>query len=188
MTRPVLRVTGAGGTPYILGAPMHVYDDEVHLGTVTSVQVGPGGHEIAVGNFVASNLADLYRSRLVVLVVVEVVQFLIDNYPSVQTIGLTLSGHVEDSESERGGLAGVRSDLLRSIGAGNVTITPSPHGRLKAHFAVSGIWTYNPAACAALASVLDAERQAFGERKAADQTVRATMIHRLLARLLFRRR
>jgi len=195
MTFPGLRITGPHPGPYVLGDPIHVLDGTTHLGLLQRVSMNASGGELLLEDFVTTDLALVRSRRLTRLIMVEVLSFFVERYPSVSAIGIVLSADVEVIEGAPGGpakLASVREQLLQSVGADNIRITPKPHPRYAAHFAVSGIWPYNRDNAQTLAAALQAERAAYAARLAAlaaavnnsanEASAPRSMLSRLLAK------
>ncbi|RZL88235.1 MAG: hypothetical protein EOP82_23645 [Variovorax sp.] len=85
-------------------------------------------------------------------------------------------------------LADVRSRLLLSIGASHIVVTPKPDAAHAGHFVVAAVWEYNRANLAALASRLEAERDAYREREARAAEARPARVGSWIRRLLQRQR
>lgn len=195
MTFQGLRITGPRPGPYVLGDPIHVLDGSTHLGRLQRVSMNAGGGELLLEDFITTDLELMRSRRLTRLITVEVLSFFVERYPTISAIGIVLSADIEVIEGAPGGaakLASARERLLQSIGADHIRVTPDPHPRYPAHFAVSGIWQYNRDNAQTLAAALQTERAAYGERLAAlaDAEAAATneanaprsMLSRLLAK------
>ncbi|MBT2299555.1 hypothetical protein J7E70_03660 [Variovorax paradoxus] len=170
MSTAKLRITGPGSSPYVLGAPMYLFDGPTHIGILDPVPVNREGTEVHIEHFTPSILVSQQKLEISKLALVEMVMFVAENFTSVQAISLSLSRQVEGyGDGMR--LAGARSAFLQSIGAGHIMITPKPDAEHMGHFVVAGLWEYNPTNLAALAAVLEAERHAYysGREAAAAQ-------------------
>ncbi|MDM0114907.1 hypothetical protein QTI66_22345 [Variovorax sp. J22R133] len=184
MTFRSLRITGPNKRPYVLGEPIDVYDGNEHVGTLLSVSVSANGNEVRLEDFLTASLPDFRSKGIATLVTAEIVTFISERFPSVHAIGIVLSREIEGFETRGNKLASFRSDMLRSIGADGIRVTPKPHAEHAGHFVVSGIWQYNRANVEALAAVLERERAAYRERKLA--TAEAQKQRSVLGRLFTR--
>lgn len=180
MTFQGLRITGPRPGPYLLGDPIHVLDGSTHLGRLQRVSVNAGGGELLLEDFVTTDLELMRTRRLTRLITVEVLSFFVERYPTISAIGIVLSADIEVIEGAPGGaakLASVRERLLQSIGADHIRVSPKPHPKYPAHFAVSGIWQYNRDNAQTLAAALQAERAAYVERVAALAAAESAAAH-----------
>jgi len=169
MTGFRLRLTGPQGQRYALGEPIEVYDDATLIGRVHSVTVSADGMEVLAENFLTVNFAEFRSAGLPRLVLAEVVNFIIESFPAIHTIGLELSRDIEGYEGREAMLAGARTEILQSIGAQGVMVTPKPVAGRAGHFAVTGVWHYDRQSLALLSSTLAAQRAAYqASRKPAD--------------------
>ena len=169
MTFAGLRISGRKPGPYVLGEPLDVFDGSMHLGRLNSVSVSADGSELRLEDFRTTDLSRLRTWRTARLIVVEVLHFFVEKYPSVSAIGIVLSADIETLEGQEGGamrLATARSQMLQSVGAQDVLVTPRPHPRHAAHFIVSGVWKYNSENAQTLADALRIERAGYAERLA----------------------
>ena len=160
MTRAKLRITGPESSPYVLGAPMYLYDGPLHIATLDPVPVNREGTEVHIEHFTPTPVVTQQKLEISKLALVEMVYFVAENFTSVQAISLSLSRQVEGyGDGMR--LAGARSAFLQSLGAGHIVIAPKPNAEHMGHFIVSGLWEYNPVNLQALAAVLEHEREAY---------------------------
>jgi hypothetical protein len=168
-----LKITGPDSTPYVLGAPMYLYDADLRIGVVDPVPVSPDGAEVHVEHFsVAANVPSHHRREIGRLVLFEVVAFLAESFPHVQAVSLALSRDIE-GYSDGMTLASSRSATLQGIGARHIMITPKPDAAHAGHFVVAGLWEYNQANLEALTARLQKEREAYRDRDAAAANARA---------------
>lgn len=170
MTFKGLRISGPRSGPYVLGEPLDVFDGKLHLGRLNAVSGSPDGSELRLEDFRATDLKQLGSWRTARLIVAEVLSFFIERFPSISAIGIVLSADIESLESQKDGatrLASARAQMLQSVGAHDIHVTPRPHARYSAHFVVSGVWLYNRANAELLARALREEREAYSERRAA---------------------
>jgi hypothetical protein len=170
MTFKGFRITGPKPGAYVLGDPIDVYDGQLHLGRLSQVSVSADGSELRLEDFITTDLEVLRTRRLARLLMVEILSFIVERHPSVSAIGIVLSADIDLIEGLPGGsakLASVREQLLHSVGADNIRITPKPHPRHPAHFAVSGVWQYNRETAHILAEALRLERSEYVQRLAA---------------------
>jgi len=171
MTFSGLRITGPNPeTPYVLGQPLDVRDGDIHLGRLNQVTVSPGGGGVQLEDFRTTDLQQMRTWRTARLVVVEVLNYFVEHYPAFSTFAIVLSADIDALEKTDGGaqrLAHARTQMLQSVGATDIRMTPKPHPRHAAHFMVSGVWHYNNANAKLLAEALAKERQAYAERKQA---------------------
>jgi hypothetical protein len=165
MRLKTLKITGPGQAAYALGAPLLVFDDEQHLGTVDPVPVSADGTEVHIEHFVPTDIGK--ERSLGSLILVELAAFLVENCTTVQVISFALGRDIEGYH-DANKLASVRSALLHSIGAAQVLITPRPDLLHAGHFIVAGIWEYNQANIKALYAALHTERAIFGMSDAAE--------------------
>ena len=191
MTFKGFRITGPKRGAYVLGDPIDVYDGKLHLGRLNQVSVSANGSELRLEEFITTDLEVLRTRRLARLIMVEILSFIVERYPSVSAIGIVLSADIDLIEGVPGGsakLASVREQLLQSMGADSIRITPKPHPRHPAHFAVSGIWQYNRETAQILADGLRHERAAYAQRlvalTAASDAQEANAPRSVLSRLL----
>lgn len=177
MTFQRLHLTGPEGSPYVLGQRIEVYDGSTLIGRVQSVTLSPAGDEVRVENFFTTDFADFRAKALPKLVLAEVVSFIAGCNPSIHAIGIELSRDIAGFEGREAMLASARADILQSIGASSILISPKPHAGQAGHFAVTGIWHYDEASVTALAAVLEVQRTAYRERleAAAKVTTRPTL-------------
>lgn len=186
MTFKGLRITGLRSGPYVLGEPLDVFDDKVHLGRLNIVSASPDGSELRLEDFRSTDVKQLGTWRTARLIVVEVLNYFIERFPSINAIGIVLSADIDSLELPTDGparLASARAQMLQSVGAEGIHVTPRPHPRYSAHFAVSGVWLYNRDNARLLAAALREERVAYGERKAsaaAAEPPARSMLSRLL--------
>ena len=160
MTRAKLRITGPNHSPYVLGAPMYLYDGPVHIATLDPVPVNREGTEVHIEHFTPMPVVTQQKMEISKLALVEMVYFVAENFTSVQAISLALSRQVEGyGDGMR--LAGARSTFLQSLGASHILIAPKPNAEHMGHFVVSGLWEYNPTNLQALAAVLQHEREIY---------------------------
>ncbi|GAA4336293.1 hypothetical protein GCM10023165_13470 [Variovorax defluvii] len=160
MTRAKLRITGPDSSPYVLGAPMYLYDGSLHIATLDPVPVNREGTEVHIEHFTPTPAVTQQKLEISKLALVEMVYFIAENFTSVQAISLSLSRQVEGyGDGMR--LAGARSAFLQSLGAGHIVIAPKPNAEHMGHFIVSGLWEYNPGNLQALAAVLEHEREVY---------------------------
>ena len=170
MTFTGLRIAGRKPGPYVLGDPLDVFDGAMHLGRLNSVSTSANGSELKLEDFRTTDLSRLRTWRTARLIVVEVIHFFVEQYPSVSAIGIVLSADIESLEGQEGGatrLASARAQMLQSVGADDIHVMPMPHPRHAAHFTVSGVWKYNRDNAQMLADALRIERAAYAERLAA---------------------
>jgi hypothetical protein len=161
MTSFRLRLTGPEGRPYVLGEPIEVYDGATLIGHVHSVTVSADGMEVLAENFLTVDFAEFRSAGLPKLVLAEVVAFITEGFPVIHTIGVELSRDIEGYEGREALLAGARTEILHSIGAQDVRVTPKPVARHAGHFAVTGVWHYDRQSLDALAATLEAQRAAY---------------------------
>lgn len=171
MTSARLQIRPPDTGPYVLGAPMHLYDGATHVASLDPVPVNREGTEVLVAHFTPMHVVSEQKKEIGKLALVEIAMFLAENFTTVQTIRFSLGRNVEGyGDGVR--LAVARSAFLQSIGAADVLMVPQPDAELMGHFVVTGIWTYNPTNLASLAEVLEAERQAYAQREAAAAAAR----------------
>ncbi|MDM0043026.1 hypothetical protein QTH91_00895 [Variovorax dokdonensis] len=191
MSSPGLRISGPKPDAYVLGEPLDVFDGDLHLGRLNSIQVGAGGGTLHLDDFRTTDLKRLQTWRTARLIVVEILSYLVDRHPSVSAFDISLSADVEALDGTEGGarrLAQARMQMLHSVGTTEIRMVPKPHPRHSAHFVVRGVWYYNADNAQALAHALNEERQGFAQRKidaAQAEPVTApppSMIARLLAK------
>lgn len=103
------------------------------------------------------------------------VSFIAECNSSIHTIGIELSRAIADFVGREALLAEARSEILQSIGARDIVVSPKA-----AHFAVTGIWRYDSASVAALAAALEAQRDAYRTGKRAMPTSPQTRLGQLL--------
>lgn len=186
-----LRITGPDAGPYVLGQPLDVLDGDLHLGRLNSVSLSPGG-ELLLDDFRTTDLSRMGTWRTARLVVVEILSFFVYRFPSISTFGISLSADIDALQATAGAaarLAEARTQMLQSVGASEIRMTPRPHPRHAAHFVVSAAWHYNTDNAQLLAEVLAQERLAYAERRQAGAAQAApvpapprSMIGRLLAK------
>ncbi|MDM0029551.1 hypothetical protein QTI27_33850 [Variovorax sp. J31P216] len=175
-----LRLTGIGGRDYVLGDGIEVYDGESLIGRVQSVRLSPDGAEVLIENFIQMRFEDFRVGALPRLVLAEVVNFIVERHPGIHLVGIELSRHIPEFQGREALLTSIRSEILASIGAQDVHVTPRPQAGEKGSFAVTGIWRYDSASVAVLAATLRTQREAYGAiRNAPPANAR-----RRLARLL----
>jgi hypothetical protein len=167
MTSQRLHLTGPDGRAYVLGDRIEVHDGRTLIGRVQSVSVSPQGDEVRLENFLTVDFDDFRARALAKLVLAEVVMFLCEGFPSLHTIGVELSRDIEGYEGRETKLANARADILQSIGATSIQISPKPHAGQAGHFAVTGLWHYDTASIDALAAALQNERTAYCARREA---------------------
>lgn len=175
MTAVGLRLTGPGGCQYDLGDPIHVFDGQTLIGRVQSVRLSPDGAEVLIENFITVDFQGFRIGALPKLVLAEVVSFIADLRPSIHTIGIELSREIADFDGREALLANARSEILQSIGAQDIRLTPKA-----AHFVVTGIWRYDSASVAALAAALQVQRDAYRAGKSAMPAPLRTRLGKLL--------
>jgi hypothetical protein len=175
MAEEGLRLTGPNGRDYVLGDPIDVFDGQTLIGRVQSVTLSPDGTEVLVENFMTVDFQGFRIGALPKLVLAEVVNFIAECNPSIHTIGIELSRAIADFDGREALLAEARSEILRSIGARDIMVSPKA-----AHFAVTGIWRYDSASVAALAAALEAQRNAYRAGKRAMPTAPRTRLGQLL--------
>jgi hypothetical protein len=162
-----LRITGPDSTPYVLGAPLYLFDGELRIGVMDPVPVSTDGAEVHVEHFnIAAGVPGHQRREVGRLVLFEVVAYLVQNFPHVQAVSVALSRDIE-GYSDGMTLATSRSATLQGIGARHIMITPKPDAAHVGHFVVAGLWEYNQANLEALTARLQQEREAYRERDAA---------------------
>lgn len=103
------------------------------------------------------------------------VSFIAECNSSIHTIGIELSRAIADFVGREALLAEARSEILQSIGARDIVVSPKA-----AHFAVTGIWRYDSASVAALAAALESQRDAYRTGKRAMPTSPQTRLGQLL--------
>ena len=187
MTFQGLRISGLRSGPYVLGEPLDVFDGALHLGRLNAVSASPDGSELRLEDFRTTDLKRLGTWRTARLIVVEVLTFFVERFPSCNAIGIVLSADIETFEAQEGGavrLAGARAQMLQSVGAHDIRITPRPHPRHAAHFVVSGVWLYNRDNAQMLAGALQDERSAYGQRLSAIARPAEAPARPVLSRLL----
>ncbi|MDM0109950.1 hypothetical protein QTH97_33925 [Variovorax sp. J22R24] len=162
MTGQALRLTGPDGQDYVLGDPIAVFDGETLIGRVRSVTLSPDGAEVLLENFMTVDFQGFRIGALPKLVLAEVVSFIAERHPAIHSIGIELSRAIADFDGREALLAKARSEILQSIGAQDILVSPRA-----AHFAVTGIWRYNTASVTALAEALRAQRDAYRADKSA---------------------
>lgn len=160
MNSAKLRITGADSKPYVLGTPMHIHEGGSLVATMDPVPVNRGGTEVHLEHFSPIDPASHQKRDIGRLLLVEVVNFIVENFTTVQAISFALSRHIE-SYDDGMKLASMRSAVLQSIGTEHIMIAPKPDAAHAGHFVVSGVWEYNPATLAALQAVLQNERNAY---------------------------
>lgn len=186
MTFKGLRITGLRSGPYVLGEPLDVFDGKVHLGRLNAVSASPDGSELRLEDFRSTDVKQMATWRTARLIVAEVLSFFLERFPSINAVGIVLSADIDSLELPKDGparLASARAQMLQSVGANDIHVTPRPHPRYSAHFVVSGVWHYNRANSELLAATLHDERVAYGERKALAQAAEPparSMLSRLL--------
>jgi len=166
MSFECLTMGTAGSDVYVPGTPIEVFDGAAQLGTVGAVFVSPTGNWIQLGDFTAKHLPDILAKGIARLIIAEVVHFVASRYESVNAIEIILSRDIEGFDGRQAYLAQARSEMLGSIGARDIKVTPQHHPDHQAHFAVSGVWTYDRPSLVALEAVLSAERAAYAQRRA----------------------
>ena len=162
MTGDGLHLTGPDGRPYVLGDPIDVFDGPTLIGRVRSVTLSPDGAEVLIENFMTVDFQGFRIGALPKLVLAEVVSFIAEHNPAIHTIGIELSRAIADFDGREALLAKARSEILQSIGAQDIRVTPKA-----AHFVVTGIWRYDSASVAALAAALQVQREAYRAGKSA---------------------
>lgn len=167
MTFQRLLLTGPEGRAYVLGERIEVCDGATLIGRVQSVTVSPHGDELRLENFLTVDFDDFRAKALPRLVLAEVVSFLTERFPSIHAIGVELSRDIEGYEGRETRLATARAEVLQSIGARSIRISPKPHPGQAGHFAVTGVWHYDRPSVDALAATLLAERAAYCARQEA---------------------
>lgn len=185
MKPPELRITGPNSSPYVLGMPLHIHEGPDLLGVVDPLPVYRGGSEVHLEHFVPTHPGDYRERQLSRLVLAEIMTFLVEHFTTVQAISFSLGRDMGDTKStDHTKRASSRSALLQRMGAGQIVITPKPDAALVGHFVVSGVWVYNPTNLAALASVLQVEREAYLEPASRVPTERKSRLGGLARRLL----
>ena len=170
MTFKGLRITGPRSGTYVLGEPLDVLDGNLHLGRLNIVSASPDGSELRLEDFRSTDVKQLGTWRTARLMLVELLGFFVERFPAVSAIGIVLSADIESLESQQDGairLATARAQMLQSVGASNIRVTPMPHPRHAAHFVVSGVWLYNHDSAATLTQALQDERLGYAQRLAA---------------------
>ncbi|HEY1226099.1 MAG TPA: hypothetical protein VGF26_02150, partial [Ramlibacter sp.] len=127
MTFQGLRISGLRSEPYLLGEPLDVFDGPLHLGRLNAVSTSPDGSELRLEDFRTTDLRRLGTWRTARLIVVEVLSYFVERYPSISAIGVVLSADIEALEGQEGGaarLADARSRMLQSVGMQNIHVTP----------------------------------------------------------------
>ncbi|SFM72966.1 hypothetical protein [Variovorax sp. OV329] len=188
MTFQGLRIAGPRSGPYVLGEPLDVFDDQLHLGRLNQVSTSPDGGELRLEDFRTTDLKRLGTWRTARLIVVEVLSFFVDRYPAISAIGIVLSADIEAFEAQEEGatrLAGARARMLQSVGVQDIQVMPRPHPRHAAHFVVGGVWLYNRDNARLLTDVLQEERAVYAGRLAAvppAEPLPRSMLSRLLSK------
>jgi hypothetical protein len=192
MTPPGLRITGPNPEAYVVGEPLDVLAGDVHLGRLNVIRISPDGGAMELDDFQTTDLARLKTWRTARLIVVEILNFLVDRCPSASVFRISLSADVEAFNGTETGarrLAQARMQMLQGVGASDIRMTPKPHPRHAAHFAVSGIWHYTTSNAQCLADALADERLAFARLQAeAAQAVPTPPAETMIGRLLTKER
>lgn len=166
MAPQMLRVAGAGSSPYRLGDPMQVYEGPTHIGTFERMAVARDGHEVHLESLTVSTIVTQQKRKLRKLALLEATAFIADNFPSVDTVRLSLRSHM-DSHDDGITLARIRAELLRRICAEEINIAPNFEPPFRGHFLVSGVWKRSRRNLEALAATLQFEREAYRASSAA---------------------
>ncbi len=157
------RICGPDMSPYQLGAPMHIFDDDRLLGMLDPVLVSADGTSVHIEHFHPSDFvrtAEFHVGRLIFL---EICAFLCHTFNNVGAISFVFSRKVDvlGSGTQQ---ALARADIMTRIGATEITIGPKPD-RLPGHFAISGVWQYSDRTLPELLRVLEEERRHYAAWK-----------------------
>jgi len=181
-----LHISGPDAAPYALGEPMHIYDGDVHLGTLDPLHVTHGGTNVHITRVVPTQMVKSRKRSLDPLVLLEVVACISERFLAVQTVSFALRSDVASYE-EGMKIASARSALLQRIGAHRVTISPQSDSAAPGNFVVQGVWAYNERNLVALGQRLEREREIYracepsAGREAAEPSLRSRL-RRLLSR------
>ena len=163
LTFEKLHLTGPHGSSYRLGEPLEVHDRGRHLGSLDPVEVSADRSEVRISRFVPSAQAG-ERRRFGALLLVELTLFLVERFPGIQAIHFSLTREIE-MHGDGTMVAAARVELLRRIGAVQVSAHPKPDSR-PGNFVVLGVWPYTEDNVIALRSALHEERAIFREQTA----------------------
>lgn len=182
MTFTKLRITGADGTPYEIGQPMRVYDQNTLLATIDPVLLRNAGTEVHLEHFHPTRVVREESRHIGRLIFLEVCEFLAENFHQIQAITFSFARPV----SMLGGAteqANAGAETVTRIGAVNVQITPKLDAR-PGLFAVSGIWAYSEPNLAALRVVLEEQRAIYRKDPIVGTTEENKGVRSMLLRLM----
>jgi hypothetical protein len=162
LTFEKLFLTGPKGSAYRLGDALEVHDRGRHLGSLDPVEVSPDRSEVHIGRFVPSAQAGEQR-RFGALLLLELTLFLAERFAGIQSVHFTLTREIE-LHGDGALVAAARVELLRRIGAVNVTAHPKPDPGRPGNFVVQGVWSYTEDNLFALRAALQEERDLFREQ------------------------
>jgi hypothetical protein len=186
MTFERLTLTSPGSRSYTPGTPIEVFDGGTHLGTVRTVELSATGHELRLGDFAVTDATVIYTRNTALLLIAEVVTFAAERYSTVNAIEIHLDADIDGFEGCEAYLAAVRSEMLQRIGSHSIQVQPKPHPGRRAHFTVTGIWSYDRESLAALDQVLKAERAAYAQHRT--ETRPMGLVESMLSRVFAARR
>lgn len=160
MSRRNLTTTGADhGAPYVPGEPIRLWDGPALVGTVQSVEVLDQGASLRLGSFLYADTPSAKQATVRRVALFEITHFVLEACPAVTEIWFDLDHHLA-TERDGVALASIRSRLLHSMGAEEIKIIPALGDTGRGHFALEAVWRNTAANRAALASALEAARQA----------------------------
>lgn len=176
-----LRISGPNG-PYRLGEPILIHDQTLFLGTIEPPEVSRNGTHVHFGRFSPSPLVSDGQRQFAPLMLVEVITFIAEHFPNIETIRFTLTRQVE-MHGDGLKVALARLALLERIGAANLQMTPRPDSAIPGNFVVQGVWEYNSPNLAAVAAELIEQRSVYFQERTLPQVRQPTAIGRWLERL-----
>jgi hypothetical protein len=157
-----LHLAGRDPPGYELGEPMLVHDRGRFLGSLDPIEVSADRSDVHISRFLPSPSLGSERRNFGPLLLVEVTLFLVERFPSIQTVCFTLTREIE-MYGEGMMVAAARSELLRSIGATDVHVRAKPDSSRPGNFVVQGVWPYTEHNLGALRAALDTQRAIYRE-------------------------
>ena len=154
-----LFISGPHGA-YRPGESILVRDGDVFLGTVEPPETSRNGRSVHFGHFEPSPSVRESERQFGPLMLVEVVSFIAQQFPDIETIRFTLTRQVE-MHGDGLKVAMARLAQLERIGAADLHMRPRPDSAIPGNFVVQGVWEYTAPNLAALAAELDSQRSAY---------------------------
>ena len=154
-----LLISGPNGA-YRSGESILVRDGGVFLGTVEPPETSRNGRSVHFGHFAPALSVREGERQFGPLMLVEVVSFIAQHFPDIETIRFTLTRQVE-MHGDGLKVAMARLAQLERIGAADLQMRPRPDSAIPGNFVVQGLWEYTGPNLAALAAELGRQRGAY---------------------------